>query len=1144
MLNSGGRTGPLADVAGVAASLSQTANDAQAGVATTVAPPRLPGYEIIGELGRGGMGVVYQAKHIGLKRIVALKMILAGAHASPEQRGRFLSEAHAVARLQHPNVVQIYDIGEHDGCPFFALEFIGGGSLAQKLDGTPLPPRQAAAMLSTLASAVQSAHEQNIVHRDLKPANILLTDKGMPKITDFGLAKEMDDKHSNTRSGAIVGTPCYMAPEQALGRSGQVGPETDVYALGAILYEMLTGRPPLRGETPMDTMMLAVSQEPVPPTQLQPKIPRDLELICLKCLSKERRRRFASATQLAEELRRFLKGEPLLYTRPVGRAERTWRWCRRNPLVAVLMLLVVLSLTFGMTLSSALAVHAYLAAGRAEREKQHAEREQARAEQESTRADAKAAEAEASARQARQDRFEAQFLSAGLSLSQGQTLCERGDVGRGLLWFAHSMQLLPRDAPNASARERIATLDHAIRLNVDGWQDLMNPPVAALEHGGWVNSAAFSPDGRLILTGSDDRTARLWDARTGAPLGSPIPHPSYVSQIRWSPDSQKVLIAGWDGTARLWNAGNLKPISPPLQHKGRVIALALTSNGNTVVTAAGTGEIRLWSAANGEPIGDVIVHPDFSCLAFSPDDQTLATGGRDGFVRFWDPATSKAKDRPLDNNKTPVLALCFQPDGKRLVVGAVNNMARFWDVATATPSPLPPLQHRGWVSSIAFHPRQNRLATASSDHTARLWDATTGQMIGVPLQHRGLVRALAFSSDGNHLATASADSTARLWNAQNGFSRGAWLVHQGEVGVVAFSPDSRTILTGSHDKTARLWHLSADGPLLGFVTKEIASSLSLSPNGKHLLVGGGVQSRLYALDGTRFSEQPMVKSGYTTSVAFASDNQRFVTGHPREAGIWNVATGRPVHVLRHPKIVYSVAFQPSGNLVATGCEDGKVRLFDAGTGKPDSRTFDHPDIIYGLAFSPDGRTLATGCEDGNCRLWDLALGTMIGTPMKHPGSVRRLVFTPDGRTLVTGCADGAVRLWNPTSGASVGPALVHAGEILALAVSGDGKSVVAGTSEGTMRMWDLASGKTVGPPRMALGPVEGVAFHPDGTRCIVVSRDTVLRVWKTPRTGDEDSDRVRLSVQALTGMMLSADGAAQMLSVRDWQAVRKSLGQR
>jgi serine/threonine protein kinase len=335
--------------------------------------PAVPGFEILGELGRGGMGVVYKARQVALLRTVALKMVLNGAHAGPKELARFRAEAAVIARLQHPNIVQVYDIGEAEGRPYFALEFVAGGSLAQHLHGTPQPTRPAAQLVETLARAVHAAHAGGVVHRDLKPANILLvpTNQGpatapangpkanalaagrgvlnaTPKITDFGVAKcvagegEAPGLPSSTVTGELLGTPQYMAPEQAATPRQAVGPAADVYALGAILYELLTGRPPFTGQTPLDTVLQVLHTELVPVTSLQPNVPRDLETICLKCLRKEPRQRYGSALELAEDIQRFLRDEPIR-ARPVTAAEKLWRWVRRHPLPAGLLAAALLA---------------------------------------------------------------------------------------------------------------------------------------------------------------------------------------------------------------------------------------------------------------------------------------------------------------------------------------------------------------------------------------------------------------------------------------------------------------------------------------------------------------------------------------------------------------------------------------------------------------------------------------------------------------------------------------------------------------------------------------------------------------------------------------------------------------------------------
>ncbi len=344
-------TGParLVDALAVTANAAEATRESTARVLPAVA-----GYDLKRELGRGGMGVVYEALHVRLNRTCALKMILAGAHASPEDVARFVTEAEAIARLEHPSIVQIRHIGDVDGLPFLELEYLPGGSLDQQLNGTPWPSTRAAQLAEHLALAIAQAHRQGIVHRDLKPSNVLLSAGGTPKVGDFGLAKMLDGKAALTRSESVMGSPSYMAPEQARGRSRDAGPAVDVYAVGAILYELLTGRPPFRGTTPLETLEQVETSDPVPPSRLVPGVPRDLETICLKCLQKEPAKRYPTAQALGDDLRRLLDGRPILARRTSG-LERAWRWCRRNGLVAGMTgiaVAAVLSLAVGATIAA------------------------------------------------------------------------------------------------------------------------------------------------------------------------------------------------------------------------------------------------------------------------------------------------------------------------------------------------------------------------------------------------------------------------------------------------------------------------------------------------------------------------------------------------------------------------------------------------------------------------------------------------------------------------------------------------------------------------------------------------------------------------------------------------------------------------
>jgi eukaryotic-like serine/threonine-protein kinase len=480
--------------------------------------PMIPGYEVLGILGRGGMGIVYKARHLALKRTVALKMVLAGGHASPHALARFRIEAEAVARLQHPNIVQIHEVGEADGHPYCALEYIEGGSLARRLGGQPLAAREAARIVEALARAMQLAHSRNVVHRDLKPANVLLAADGTPRVTDFGLARQLDDDSGQTQAGAVVGTPSYMAPEQAAGEAHAAGPAADVYALGAILYECLTGRPPQRGATIAETLENVRTKEPEPPRRLRPKLPRDLETICLKCLRKEPERRFASAEALAEDLRRWAAGEPIA-ARPVSSLERTALWVRRKPARAGLVLALAVLLVAVVTFSALLAYREHEAATRLGESNQNLLRTQG--------------EREAALKQARQE-------SARVALDRGLNLCEAGDVGRGVIYLTRAL--------DGAVKAEDADLESAIRFNIAAWEtqlwSLRNYREGPSDTK--VSAVALSPRGSLLAAALANDTVELWDLREGHQDQTrySLPHRETVKAAGCSPEPAAPCASG------------------------------------------------------------------------------------------------------------------------------------------------------------------------------------------------------------------------------------------------------------------------------------------------------------------------------------------------------------------------------------------------------------------------------------------------------------------------------------------------------------------------------------------------------------------------------------------------------------------------
>jgi WD40 repeat protein len=1027
-------------------------------------------YELLEEIARGGMGVVYRARQVSLNRLVALKMIAAGELATPSALQRFHTEAKAVARLDHPHIVPIYEVGEYQGQHYFSMKLIEGGTLAGgrlKAKGQGLKSGQEIARLvATVARAMHYAHQRGILHRDLKPTNILLDDQGEPHITDFGLAKVTEADSSLTMSAAILGTPAYMAPEQAAGGAKQLTTGADIYSVGAVLYELLTGQPPFRAETAVETLRQICEQEPIPPSQIvrrqgdHSKLDRDLETICLKCLHKDLQKRYGTAELLAQDLDRWLKGEPI-YARPVGPVERVQRWCRRRPAMAGLLLalhVVFLSGLVGIVW------------------------EWRRAERNAGIADARQREASAA-----QARAEAAAMDLKLSLStsyqlEGLSLL-REDNWNGAL--AYLVRCITTNPTNSAALAALTTW-----LTYHSWPipDLIIPDARGAE------LAEFGPDGRQIVIASRDGTVRVWDTQSGKWLTEPMKHTNSLTSARFSRDGKRIVTGSFDYTARVWDAQTGQPITPPMVHGGYVYGAQFDSDGRRVVTASADYTARVWDAKTGRPLVEPMKHSSYvSSAEFSPDGEFVLTASSDKTARVWSAGTGQLLATLTHDG--PVHYAEFSPDGKRIVTASADRTARIWDTQTGEPV-ANPMVHGSVVQSARFSSDGLRIVTASGglspeypseEHAARVWDARTGQPLTDLMRHPRAVRFAQFSPDGRRILTGSLEGTTwgttRIWNAQSGEPLTEPLM---QVGTPRFSPDGKRVLTTSAAGAPCLWDVES-GHALGRLMKHGA---------------------------------------YVFSAEFSADGERILTASwDKTARVWDAQSGWAVgEPMRHGGYVWSAEFSRDGTKVGTASADKTAGVWDAKSGKPLLGPLQHGSEVISVRFSPDGLRLVTVSADsatwsgspasnasgslrnvtesaGNvARVWDVRTGKPLTGPMAHASKIVSALFSPDGNQVLTASWDHTTRLWDAGTGRRL-LELVHGNEVLFAKFNGDGSQILTGCQDGPARLWDARTGRLVTSPfSHGIFPVRSAQWTRDGTRLLTASDDGTARVWDV-RTG-------------------------------------------
>jgi WD40 repeat protein len=981
-------------------------------------------YELLEEIARGGMGVIYRARQRSLDRTVAVKALLFGPRAGAEQIKRFRAEASVAASLQHPNIVAIHEVGVHQGEHYLVMDLVDGPNLAKFIKDEPLPPQRAARYLKIIAESVQYAHDKGILHRDLKPSNVLIDSTDEPRVTDFGLAKRLDGDSSLTLSGQVVGSPSYMPPEQAGASRHRVSRSSDVYALGAMLYHMLVGRPPFVSPTLDQTLDQVLHREPVAPRLLNPAVPRDLETICLKCLEKEPTRRYSSAQALADELERFLQKKPI-HARPVALPEKLWRWCRRRPALAGLILLVHLVGLAGLA--------GILAQWRL-------------AEQNLYVANVHFANEALEAN----DLAPAQHFLEKIDHSPAQRAM-RGWEWRYLQGLAQGDQALVLDGADAPV-----------------W-DLASSP-----DGRWL--ASITKNGRVKLWDFfDKRLVTNWTAYAQNESG-----PTSFT-LTFTPDARTLITGAYDHL-RYWQV-------PDGQKHGELASpaghLALTRDGRTLASASEYGgEVWLWDLSSNQPallhrfnVGLTVLES----IRFAPDGRTLLIAGPGAqWVRRYNVADPTVPIRmpDLEDSDGP---LAISPDGRWLVTARSDALPfRLWEL----PLFKPVRTHivGGRLACVTFSPDSQTLALGLKDGRIVLWKLEAVAETVTLLGHQRSVMQMVFSPDGTTLASASLDKTICLWNTRRP-ERGKWSFHvPGRACEVSFSPDSKRLASicqiyGRPNETnepirtsvTQLWELDERR---GLLLKASATNVITQPSSHVVFSPDGNLIAVDDCETLRFLSVPALDPVFATNgwLPCWPTNGSWFAHYQGRRILRGESILKPQRELVSMGEIDAMAVSPDGGILASCSETNNwnIQLWNADDGRPLGKPLSgHSAWVSCICFSPDGRTLvSTGWDDGQLGFWDVPNRKLRSMVPGHHGDVYKAAFSPDSATLATCGADDTIQLWNVARMQEVALLRGHKAPVNGVAFSPDGRWLASASTDGTIRLWQAPTFEELGTQRM------------------------------------------------------------------------------